>query len=194
MQTVKCKCGVFCARIDDKALHNRLVCYCTDCRAYAHFLRRADEVLDSQGGTEIIHLAQSRLRFVQGENNLAAVRLSETGMVRWYASCCNTAVGNTMADPKMAFVGLIHACLDRSKMDKDFGSHVALLNTDTALGAPKPRQRGLPGVIARIMWLIITNRVSGRYRQSPLFNPSGLPIVTPQVLGAEELASLKSIG
>ena len=113
-------------------------------------------------------------------------------MIRWYASCCATPIGNTMATPKASFIGLIHTCLDRSQVDKDFGTNVAVLNTDTALGKPKPKQRGLVGVIARFMWIVGTNCLNGRYRKSQLFNASGLPRVGPRVLKADELASLKN--
>lgn len=126
-------------------------CYCTDCRAFAHFLGKAPDVLDEQGGTEIVQVAQPRLRFIQGEDYLSAVRLSDKGMIRWYASCCGTPIGNTLANPKVSFIGLIHTCLDRARMNQDFGTSVAVVNTDTALGSPKPRQRGLPGVVARLL-------------------------------------------
>ncbi|MEO4045853.1 DUF6151 family protein [Pseudomonas sp. CAU 1711] len=191
MHSVQCQCGALRGRLEGSGTCNRLICYCTDCRAFAHYLDQASAVLDEQGGTEIVQVAQPRLVFSQGEALLAAVRLSDKGMLRWYATCCGTPIGNTMATPRMPFIGLIHTCLDRRRMDEDFGAQVALLNTDTALGEPKPRQRGLLGVVARFMWIVIANRVGGRYRRSPLFDTSGLPRATPRVLGAGELASLK---
>ncbi|NQD96393.1 hypothetical protein HP532_27405, partial [Pseudomonas sp. CrR25] len=145
-----------------------------------------------QGGTEIVQVAQQRLLFFQGENLLSAVRLSNKGMIRWYATCCGSPIGNTMASPKASFIGLIHTCLDRRQMDKDFGADVAVLNTDTALGETKPKQRGLLGVLARFIWIVVTNRFNGRYKKSPFFNSSGLPRVTPKILEADELMSLKS--
>ena len=113
-------------------------------------------------------------------------------MIRWYATCCGTPIGNTMASRKAAFIGLIHSCLDRQQMDKDFGADVAVLNTDTALGQTKPKQRGLLGILVRFIWIVVTNRVTGQYRKSPLFNSSGLPRVTPKILRADELDKLKS--
>lgn len=193
MHSIQCKCGAVRGQLEGGGIHNRLICYCTDCRAFARFLGDPD-VLDEQGGTEIVQVAQSRLRFVRGEECLAAVRLSDQGMLRWYASCCGTPIGNTMASPKVSFIGLIHCCLDRSRLDEDFGTGVALLNTDTALGTPQPKQRGLLGVVARFLWLLVTQRIGGRYRKSPLFDAAGLPRVTPKVLGAKELAELKSAG
>jgi hypothetical protein len=194
MHSVQCQCGAVQGQLEGAGTHNRLICYCTDCRAFAHFLGAAPSVLDKQGGTEIVQVAQARLRFTRGEDRLAAVRLSEAGMLRWYAACCGTPIGNTMANPKVSFIGLLHTCLDREQMDRDFGVEVAVLNTDTALGTPKPKQRGALGVVARFLWILITQRIGGRYRASPLFDAIGLPRVTPKVLGAAELAKLKSAG
>jgi hypothetical protein len=172
-------------------MHNRLICYCTDCRAFAHFLGRGREVLDAQGGTEIVQVAQSRLRFLQGEDRLSAVRLSKKGIIRWYAACCRTPIGNTMADPKVSVIGLVHCCLDPAQINEDFGSNVAVVHADTALGDSRPKQRGLPGVIIRTLWIVYTDLVRGRYKKSPLFNESGSPRTVPTILSPEELAKLK---
>ncbi|WP_394236789.1 DUF6151 family protein [Pseudomonas anguilliseptica] len=192
MHPIQCQCGAVRGQVDSIGICNRLICYCPDCRAFAHFLGKAPFVLDNQGGTEIVQVAQPHLRFCQGEELLAAVRLSEAGMLRWYAACCATPIGNTMANRKTSFIGLIHTCLDRQKMDKDFGANIAVLNTETALGQPKPKQRGLFGIIARFIWIVATNRISGRYKKSPLFNSSGVPRVIPKILEHDELERLKS--
>jgi hypothetical protein len=192
MHPIQCKCGAIRGELEGTGTCNRVICYCTDCRAFARFLGKAPDVLDKQGGTEIVQVAQWRLRFLQGEDHLAAIRLSDKGMVRWYASCCGTPIGNTMANPKISFIGLIHSCLDQARINEDFGTNLAIVNADTALGSPKPKQRGLLGVVARFMWIVVTSRISGEYRKSPLFNASGLPRVDPTILSAEELGSLKS--
>jgi hypothetical protein len=192
MHPIQCKCGAVKGQLENIGTSNRLICYCTDCRAFAHFLGTAPFVLDEQGGTEIVQVAQQCLRFCQGEDLLSAIRLSENGMLRWYATCCGTPIGNTMANRKTSFIGLIHSCLDRQQMDKDFGEKVAALNTETALGQAKPKQRGLLGVLVRFIWIVLTNRVSGRYNNSPLFNSSGLPRTAPKILETEELEKLKN--
>jgi hypothetical protein len=192
MHPIQCKCGTVRSQLETTGVNNRLICYCTDCRAFARFLGRDADVLDKQGGTEIVQVAQPRLRFSQGANRIAAVRLSEKGMIRWYASCCKTPIGNTMSNPKISFVGLIHSSLDRAQMNRDFGTTIAILNTDTALGDTKPTQRGLLGVIARFIWIVFTTRISGRYKSSQLFDNSGSPRVIPTVLTPQELAHLKS--
>jgi hypothetical protein len=192
MHPIRCTCGAVRGQLEGTGVHNRLICYCTDCRAFAGFLGRTLEVLDEQGGTEIVQVAQPRLRFLQGEDQLAAVRLSEKGLVRWYASCCNTPIGNTMADPKVSFIGLIHVALDHARMNEDFGTTVAILNTATALGETKPTQRGLTRVIAHFISIVVATRVSGRYKNSQLFDASGSLRVVPATLTPQDLTRLKS--
>jgi hypothetical protein len=194
MHPIQCKCGTVRGQLEGTGVSNRLICYCTDCRAFARFLGRVDDVLDEQGGTEIVQVAQPRLSFSQGADRLAAVRLSEKGLVRWYASCCKTPIGNTMAGPKASFIGLIHSSLDHARMDRDFGKKIARVNTATALGDTKPAQRGLLGVITRFIWIVFTMRISGRYRTSRMFGESGSPRVAPTILTPQELARLKHAG
>jgi hypothetical protein len=192
MHRLTCRCGQVQGHVITGQPSARVRCYCTDCQAFGRFLGSSAEVLDAQGGTEIVQVCQSRLRFDRGIEQLAAVRLTEKGMIRWYAQCCRTPIGNTMQDPKMSFVGLIHSFLDASSLDDDFGSSVALLNTNTALGEPKPRQRGLIGVILKFARLVLASRIRGRYKQSPLYSSEGRPVVPPEILAAAELQRLKT--
>lgn len=197
MHQLQCQCSLVRAEVDCRGTHNRLICYCTDCQAFGRFLTNLaqhdgqHQVLDAQGGTELVQVAQSKLRFVQGEDQLLAVRLTEQGMIRWYTRCCHTPIGNTMASRGGAFIGLIHSCLTRPQLNADFGDQIAQLNTNTALGTAKPQQHGLFRVISSFLWLLIAERVSGRYLQSPLFNADGSPRSEPRVLSAAELAALK---
>ena len=127
MHPIQCKCGTMRDQVTGSGTHSRIICYCTDCRAFANFVSQASAVLDGQGGTEIVQIAQSRLRFLQGEECLSAVRLSDRGMLRWYVSCCGTPIGNTMANAKVSFIGLIHTCLSPERINDDFGSKVAVV-------------------------------------------------------------------
>jgi len=157
------------------------------------FLGNPKDVLDAQGGTEIVQMAQSKFQILEGKEHLAAVKLSDAGMIRWYAACCQTPLGNTLANVRVNFIGLIHNFLKQNQMDSDFGTSIAMVNTDTALGNSKPAQRGLPGVIVRFIWIVITSFLSGNYKHSALFSSSGLPYVEPEVLTTEELMELKKL-
>lgn len=192
MHQLKCKCGAVQGKVLRGAPGNRVHCYCKDCQAFGRFFGPTAQVLDAQGGTEIVQVCQSRLRFDRGLEHLASIRLSEQGMIRWYAQCCHTPIGNTMSDPKMSFIGLIHTVLDVSALETDFGYSIALLNTSTAIGDPKPQQRGLVGAIFRFARLVLASRIWGRYKRSQLYTCEGAPIVPPRTLTALEVQRLKS--
>ena len=191
---VSCRCGAVKGELSAGGTHNRLVCYCKDCRAFARYLAETPGILDAQGGTEIIQLAQARLRFTQGEDQLAAIRLSDKGLIRWYARCCQTPIGNTLPNAKLSFIGMIHSCLQRERLDQDFGAAVALVHTGSALGEDKPEQRGMLKVGLKMAWILLSNWVGGGYRNSVLFGGAGLPCVEPKILNAAEAAELKKIG
>src|SRR5579864_1705295 len=109
---LQCRCGEVRGIVADASPRtaNRAVCYCDDCQAFAHRLGRAD-LLDAQGGTDIVQLAPASLAFVQGQNRIRGLRLTPKGLYRWYASCCNTPVGNTLT-PAAPFVGIAATTLD----------------------------------------------------------------------------------
>lgn len=192
MHKIQCKCGALHGRIEGKGVCNRVVCYCGDCRAFARYLGAADEVLDAHGGTEIIQVAQPRVVFLQGKEHLSAMRLSEKGLIRWYAACCHTPIGNTLSNPKISFIGLVHSFLEHSKLDEDFGKDIAIVNVSSASGDPKPKQKGLFGTILRFIWIVLPMRISGQYRGTPFFDAQGKAIVEPTVLTAEERKALKA--
>ena len=72
---------------------------------------RSDEVLDAAGGTDIVQTLPKYVEFTDGIDALACMRLTENGLLRWYAECCRTPIANTMANFKLSFVGLIHSGL-----------------------------------------------------------------------------------
>lgn len=192
MHKIQCQCGALSGHIQGAGTCNRIVCYCADCQAFAKFLGRAGDVLDAQGGTGIVQLAQPRVVISQGKEHLAAVRLSDQGMIRWYAACCNTPLGNTLPDPKVSFIGLIHSVLDHAKIADDFGKNIAIVNVDSATGEPKPKQKGLAGMMVRFLWILLSMRMGGKYRKSPFFTDSGEPVVSPVILRGEALKNLKN--
>ena len=183
MHQLSCRCGSVRGHIRDGRPSNRVRCFCRDCQAFAAHLGAEATVLDAHGGTEILQVSQARLVFDTGLGELACLRLSPTGLLRWYAGCCNTPIGNTLPNPKVSLIGLVHSCLDRPSLDRDFGSGVANVNTGAAVGEPRPPGSGLLSTLAKFVAMTVADRVSGRYRQSPLFSGNGVPIAEPRVLG-----------
>ena len=175
----------------------RAVCYCDDCQAFAHYLDRADTVLDAYGGTSIFQVSSSRLTITEGAQHLACVRLTDGRLLRWYASCCGTPIGNTPGTYKMHFLGLIHAFLDLAALD---------VPVDEALGLVRARafkrfatgERSVINAMPGSFWpfllggirRILGARLTGTYRSTPFFDESGKPIMAPHCLTAEERSRL----
>jgi hypothetical protein len=189
---IRCTCGAVKGELELSRDINRCLCYCKDCQAFAHFLGRAGEILDAQGGTEVIHTAPRRIRLMEGREKLACVRLTDKGMLRWYASCCKTPLGNTLASPGMSFVGLVHSCLGAAPrpLDEVFGPMHMRVNGASAIGIPKPRDEHVLGAIVQLVGMMARERLNGGYRQTPFFTVTRQPVATPRVLSVGERLEL----
>jgi hypothetical protein len=104
---LRCQCGTLQGHVSHTESVCRGICYCKDCQAYAQFLGKPGEILDEMGGSDVIATLPRHVTFTQGLEALTCVSLSDKGMLRWYASCCNTPVGNTSRDFKVSHVGLL---------------------------------------------------------------------------------------
>jgi hypothetical protein len=179
---LQCRCGTVKGFVTDTHNCNRGICYCKDCQAFAHFLRR-DDVLDERGGSEVIQVLPKNVTFTAGTESLACMRLTKKGLLRWYAKCCQTPIGNTLATPKLSFVGLVHNCLrsPQRSLDESFGPVRAWVNVESAKGDPKPKQAGLGRSIGWILSRGLTARLNGDWKRNPFF-VARQPIVVPTVL------------
>jgi hypothetical protein len=190
---LRCECGKVQGVVVDPRRTFRGVCYCRDCQAFAHFLGRERDALDARGGTGVVQTAPRNVSFTQGLSALACIRLTPKGLLRWYAACCNTPIGNTMASPKMSFVGLVDTCLrdpERS-LEHSFGPPRAWVYVDGARGTPKPKQVGQGRMIRWALGTILKARINGDYRRTPFFRADGgQPIAPPRILGEAEHARL----
>jgi hypothetical protein len=201
---IRCSCGRLGGVLQGVAPRdgNRGVCYCDDCQAFAHFLGRADAILDARGGTSIFQTSPGRVVLTRGAERLAGMRLTPNGLVRWYASCCNTPIGNTPASAALPFVGLIETCLAPPESG---GSHDRLLGPvrfhvwtqfarEPKPGTLTPDQRPLVvsrwpplGAVLRFFRLVLGARLRGDGRRSPFRDPAtGALRVAPRVLTPEE--------
>ena len=82
---IRCSCGALrgFARGVSRNNGRPLACYCDDCQSFAHFLGRADDVLDAHGGTDVFSMTLAHLEITEGADQLACVRLTAGGMFRW---------------------------------------------------------------------------------------------------------------
>jgi len=188
---VQCKCGTFKGQLSDTAFqrHNHLVCYCHDCQAFARYVG-ASMTMNERGGTEIIQVACSDVTITEDQESLAAVRLSEGGLTRWYASCCDTPVGNAPGTG-LPFIGLIHDCLQPAdQIEKSFGSVTLIAFANKALGEDRVEPRGMPMGFIRFLLLALGAKFRGDGKRHAFFLPTGEPITNPAVLNDAERAPL----
>jgi hypothetical protein len=172
---------------------DRVVCYCKSCQAFAHFLGRESEILDELGGSDIVQTRPSKLTFTDGAGSLACMRLTEKGMLRWYAACCMTPVGNTLPTGKVAFVGLARPFIETPErpVTETFGSVMARSYTGGARADAKPRQAGMLRMMFRLLSWAARARLDGSYRRSPFFSAeTDTPVAAPRVLSTAEHAEL----
>lgn len=191
---ISCKCGGFRAELEAAAPINRGICYCKDCQSFAVALGQDATVLDDQGGADIMQTAPSRLRSLSGVTNLGCLRLTPTGLLRWYATCCNSPIGNTPVSASMPMVGLGHTGFDVRNLDAIAPSRMRVF-THGARGEPKPRQYLPMSAGLKIARMILTAHLSGAIRNNPFFgepsNGKKQPVVVPRVLSSAELETVR---
>jgi uncharacterized protein DUF6151 len=190
---LRCRCGTVSGWVKEPRSANRVVCYCKDCQAFAYFLGQENQILDERGGSDVIQILPKNLSFTRGIEALKCIRLTDKGLLRWYASCCNTPIGNTLASYKISFVGIVHTCLENADtpLHDSFGPVRAWGNTGGARGEPKPKSSGIGRTIRWFLSTVLKARIDGGYRQTPFFLAGkGTPIVTPRVLSTAERADV----
>jgi Family of unknown function (DUF6151) len=191
---MRCRCGQVRGMVTDLSPRtvNRIVCYCEDCQAFAHQLGRAD-LLNAKGGSDIVQCAPAALSFTQGQHRIVGLRLRPNGLYRWYASCCNTPVGNTLT-PTIPFVGALATTFGEARLDDVVGAPSGAIFGKYAVGEPPPGSTGpnLPLVLRAI------GRLLGWWlkRQAwphPFFSrETGVPIYAVTVLSQDQREALRA--
>ena len=195
---LKCQCGAFRGTIANIAAvrGRRTVCMCADCQAYAHYLGQAPLVLDENGGTDVLPIAPSNLKITQGAEHLKCMRLSEKGMLRWYAGCCNTPIANTTPIAKLPFAGVVQTIVsldDDHSRDEVLGPVGMRVQAKSGIGKiPEGSyQKGSLKLIFQTIGFLVTGLLKRQYAPSPFFNSqTGAPSVSPHVLTVEERQAL----
>jgi hypothetical protein len=186
---LQCRCGTFKGFVSHPERVNRGICYCKDCQAYAHFLGKASDILDGMGGTDVVATLPKYLTFTQGADSLACMSLTENGLLRWYAGCCNTPIGNTARNFKFSYVGLVHTCLEGPErtLETSFGPVRMWVNARNAKGKARSSAIGTIAAVLPFMLSVVRARVDGSYQSTPFFNVNrGTPVVSPKVLSSSE--------
>jgi hypothetical protein len=187
-QPLQCRCGVLRGQVVPSRTAIRARCYCRDCRAFARFLG-ADGLIDAAGGTEIVATLPRQVRFTAGADALACLSLSPRGIYRWYAGCCNTPIGNTPRNPKIAYVGLVALGLSGTgpSMTDSFGPLRMAVNTASASKPVRATPLATALGMAGLAGAMVAARLSGAYRDNPFFQPgTATPVRPVRVLSRDE--------
>ena len=191
----QCRCGQVSGRVRDASSRsvNRVVCYCDDCQAFLHHLRRAD-LLDAHGGTDIVQVAPAAFTVERGAEHIAGLRLGPKGLYRWYASCCNTPLGNT-TKPSIPFVGAVAQVFRAEAAGPDdlFGPPVGAILGKYAIGsAPRGSEKVNYGLLVRAIRSILGWRLSGKHWPHPFFDrATGAPRYPVTTLSRSERDALR---
>jgi hypothetical protein len=169
---LRCRCGHVrgVAREVSPNSGFRFLCYCKDCQAFARFLERPD-VLDAAGGTDIFHMPAGRVKLHEGRDAMKRIALSKK-VLRWYADCCKTPIGNTATGPRFPLVAIIHSFMDLESRDAVLGPPLCCIFARSATGplppdAPPPPSLRLFGKRAS---MLLRSWARGLGRPSPFFD------------------------
>lgn len=194
---IQCECGKFRARL--KAFPNntpgRLVCYCDDCQLYLHHLKRTD-LLDANGGTEVIPAYPSDVEVLHGLEHLKCTRLTANGTFRFSTTCCNSPIANTRpGEPWAGFLRCVYTARDAHVLDQTLGPVRSRIMGRYAKGTPPvgtPDKFNLSALLTVVPFML-KGKLFRKYRPSPFFAEDGVTaIAVPHVLSeAERQAALE---
>src|SRR5438105_15603882 len=169
---LRCRCGKLRGYVVPHRSTMRAVCYCRDCQAFARFLGTPG-IVDENGGTEVVASLPKHLLFTGGLEVLACMSLSERGILRWYADCCKTPVGNTPRNPKLPYVGVIHNCLEARSptVESSFGPLRLRVNTHSARTKIQSTPIASTVGVLTLMMSVLGGRLTGAHKINPFFMP-----------------------
>ncbi|SFK52816.1 DUF6151 family protein [Shimia haliotis] len=185
---IACRCGEFGAVLKHASpkTGSHVQCYCKDCQAGAKALG-AEDTLMPRGGTDIFQTLPASVEITKGEAHLAALRLSPRGLIRWYASCCDTPVFNTLGTQKLSFVGLFVNTMQGDAVDKTVGKVIAVNSAETAApGVGVLKSYGFNKAGFHVLARHFGAMLRGDAKTGPFFDAEGAPTVTPRVLTKDE--------
>ncbi len=187
---VRCECGKFQAEVIDvkASTAGRAVCYCDDCQSFLHHIGRA-ELLDQNGGTEVIPTFPSAIKFMAGREQLRCTRLSPKGLYRFSTVCCKTPVANLMLGAPWAGLSPhLYNFGEVGFVERNFGQVKSRIMAKFAHGEPPKdasQKMGLRDIVF-VAPFLLKGLILGKKSPSPFFEADGqTPIVTPEVISLE---------
>lgn len=184
---LQCQCGkVTGCILDAKGDNgNHLTCYCTDCQAFANHLDNKSNTLNAYGGTEIFQVAPANFKILSGQEHLACLKLSDKGIHRWYSTCCNTPIANTVG-LKLPFVGVIHRFFaDSTGAQNKIGPILGSVHLQGATDKVPSEILGPQShysIVFRVLRKILGWKLFGQGKPTALYQGDGKAICKPEVI------------
>ena len=150
-------------------------CLCCDCQNFASHLGNADKILDAHGGSELLQTYPQYMEITEGKEKIACMQLKVKGIFRWYTSCCDMPLANTMNSAKVPFVGvpvkLMKFSSEQEKLEK-LGPVIMKAFGKYSIGEmPKDAHERFPlSFMPKIMGFMIKGLINKRNSPSPFFN------------------------
>lgn len=172
---------------------NHVWCPCSGCQAYAHFLGRAEDMLDEKGGSNIFQLDPKRVEIHDGMEHIACMKVTPKGPLRWYATCCNTPIGNSFPKGGTPFLGVLPIALGMKGTSKELVELVGPVRGKVNQKPPVPLSDKIQSffMMARFIFKMIGWRIAGGKSWKPFFDRETLePIREPKRLTDAERDAL----
>lgn len=182
---LSCTCGTLTGQLSHaKGAGTHCVCFCRSCRSAQIVLGQPDPHPEP---VPLYQTTPDRISIDTGADQLAVLRLSPaTKTYRWYAACCNAPLAITGAGPGISFVSL---CVDR------LADAAPLGRVRCKAFVPQPdgttKHTNLPAFAYGLISRAIAARMSGRWQDTPFFDPvTKEPKGPVRILTPEDRAAL----
>ena len=169
----ECRCGAFEAEVN-VSRGTRAVCYCPSCREFAH-RTNADSDLDSAGGADLLQVAPEDCKILKGAENLTWMRLTPKGPLRWYTTCCNSPVANTLTSRTVPFLTLMTPGFENQKGLAPVDVRV---NRRHASGRVPDDSKGAGHMFVTFAGRVLRSFATGGWRRNPFFDAAGNPVAS----------------
>lgn len=185
---LKCRCGTVTGTIRNVSptRGNHGACCCLSCQRFANHLQPDGSLLDEFGGTEVYQMPLAYLEIDTGHEQLRCLRLTQKGPLRWYTACCRTPIGNTLT-AGFPFLGLIASIVD-GDLTAAAGPITTYVQTQHALKpitGHKAASAFPPGAVFKIMAMMLSWKLQGLNKPTPLFDSDGKPVATVEAVGMQ---------
>ncbi len=183
---LKCLCGSVKGSLDIvPKSYFHVHCLCCDCQRFASNLKNEANILDAHGGTELLQTYPAFMKITEGFDKIECMQFGEKGLYRWYASCCNMPLANTMRSPSTPFIGVpvkLMQFADEQEKNKIIGPVLMKAFGKYAIGEmPKDAHPKFPmSYIPKIVGFMIKGIITRKNKPSPFFTHDGKPIATPK--------------